>query len=86
MTLNFRIDVFTSKGWQHTASFAGETDAYEYGERHSMSGARLWNGNECIAATHGRKSWHEIKHNRNCDGKPCECGAVPPIGSFHRGR
>lgn len=83
--LRFRVDTFGSRGWQHTASFANETDAYKYGERYSIGGARVWDGEECIAATHGRKSWHKIKHNRHCDGKPCECGAVTPIGSMSKG-
>lgn len=85
-SLRFRVDVFCSGGWQHLASFASETDAYEYGERYSITGARVWDGDECVATTKGRRSWHEPPHGRNCNGKPCECGAVPPLGSMHRGR
>jgi len=80
--LPFRVDVFCSGGWQHLASFAGEADAYEYGEPHSLTGARVWKDGECIALTGGRRSWRAPVHGRNCDGKPCECGEVPPIGSM----
>ena len=81
-SLPYRVDVFCSGGWQHRASFAGATDAYEYGERCSTSGARVWDGEECVGVTYGPRSWRGPRHNRNCDGKPCECGAVPPIGSM----
>ena len=80
--LRFRVDVYCSGGWQHVASFAGEADTYEYGERYATSGARVWEGGDCIAVTYGPRSWHAPRHNRDCDGKPCECGAVPLIGSM----
>ncbi len=83
MNLRFRVDVFAAGGWQHVASFASETQAYEFGER--MLKSRVWDGDTCIAANDGPRSWHGIRHNRDCDGKPCECGAVPPIGSTHPG-
>lgn len=84
--LPFRVDVFCSGGWQHLASFAGETDAYEYGERYACSGSRVWDGDTCIAVTDGPKSWRAPRHLRNCDGQPCECGAVPMLGSMARGQ
>ena len=84
-TLRFRVDVFCSGGWQHLASFAQETHAYEFGETASTLGVRVWDGDECIAVTDGRRSWRAPAHNRDCDGKPCECAAVPPLGSMHPG-
>jgi hypothetical protein len=51
------VDVFCAGGWQHLASFAGEADAYEYGERCSLSGARVWKGDECLGLTGGPRSW-----------------------------
>lgn len=80
-TLPYRVDVFCSGGWQHLASFAGETDAYQYGERYALSGARVWHDDECLAVTDGPKSWRAPKHLPNCDEKLCQCGALPPIGS-----
>jgi hypothetical protein len=84
-SLQFRVDVFCIGGWKYLASFVGETDAYEYGERYSTLGARVWNRGVCIATTSGPRSWHAPPHNRDCDGNPCECGAVPPLGSMHQG-
>jgi hypothetical protein len=82
----FRVDAYCSGGWQHLASFASETHAYEYGEAHARTGgARVWKGGECIAVSYGGRSWSAPRHTRNCDGKPCECGAVPPIGSMALG-
>jgi len=86
-SLRFRVDIYCSGGWQRLASFVSETDAYEYGERYVVSGgARVWNRDTCIAVSYGRRSWKAPPHDRNCDGKPCECGAVPPLGSRARGR
>lgn len=85
LDLRFRVDAYCSGGWQHRASFAGEADTYEYGEQHTTSGARVWDGDDCIAVTYARRSWHAPRHNRNCNGKPCECGAVASIGSMARG-
>lgn len=84
VSLLFRVDTYCSGGWQHTASFAGDADAYEYGERYASNGARVWNGEDCIAVTYGPRSWHAPRHNRDCNGKPCECGAVPLLGSMAR--
>jgi hypothetical protein len=82
--LPYRVDVCGSGGWQHLASFAGEADAYEYGERYAFNGVRVWHDGKCIAVTYGRRSWRAPHHNRNCNGDPCECGEVPPIGSHAR--
>lgn len=68
--LPYRVDVYSSGGWQHLASFAGETDAYEYGEKCAVSGARVWHDGKCIAVTYGRRSWRAPRHNRNCNGDP----------------
>lgn len=81
--LKFRVDVLCSGGWQHTASFVNETEAYEYSTMKLRS--RVWEGDECIALCHDGLSWHAPKHLRNCDGKPCECGEVPPLGSHAQG-
>ena len=85
-SLPYRVDAFCSGGWQHLASFAGETDAYRYGESCSVNGARVWKGGVCIGVTYSPRSWRAPKHLRNCDGNPCECGEVPPIGSMARPR
>lgn len=84
--LPYRVDVYCSGGWQWLASFASETDAYEYGEGYSICGVRVWEGESCIAISYGRKSWRGPNHLRNCNGLPCECGAVPPLGSMSKGR
>lgn len=84
--LPYRVDAYCSGGWQHIASFVSEGDAYEWAERYaSVLGARVWLDGECLGVSYGPRSWHAPPHNRNCDGKPCECGAVPPLGSMARG-
>jgi hypothetical protein len=84
LSLPWRVDVFCSGGWQQVATFAGEADAYEYGEHYATNGVRVWKDGECIAVSYGRRSWRAPRHNRNCNGSPCECGGVPPIGSMAR--
>lgn len=83
--LPYRVDVYCSNGWQHCASFGGRTDAFEYGERFvGVSGARVWKEGKCIAVNYGPcpLSWRKPQHLRNCNGDPCECGEVPPLGSM----